>query len=384
MAAADPAAPHPAASATPRGEVAWIWAKHLLCFVLPTTTLAFLLTAPHPWWGSLPWLLVIVASVVIDKRATAELRQPAQDLPAAPFDAVLYVLVAMQLASVGLAAWMVSQHGFFRIDTLTAFFLVGVNSGYSGIVVAHELIHRREPHLRLLGRVLMGSVMYEHFSTEHVRGHHLRVGTPEDPATARFGETFHRFFRRTVPAQFRSAWRLETKRLGDEAMPLADRRQLGNRVLHGLVGEWTAALAILGLLGPGAFAFHLLQSLVAIRLLEAVNYFEHWGLVRSGRRVTPTDSWDTDSWFTLYTLVGLSRHADHHAWASRPYPQLRHWEESPKLPSGYFGMVEMVILKNREFRRVMTEELRRRKLGPFAEGASAAAAPAGAATHSAA
>jgi alkane 1-monooxygenase len=377
MAAADPTAPHPAAATTPAREIAWIWTKHLLCFVLPLTTLAFLLTAPHSWWGALAWLGVIVVSVILDKRAAAELRQPAADLPAAPFDAVLYALFALQIANVLLAAWMVSQHGFWRMDTLVAFNLVGVNSGYSGIVVAHELIHRREPHMRLLGRILMGSVMYEHFYTEHVRGHHLRVGTPEDPATARFGETFRQFWRRTVPAQFRSAWRLETKRLGDEAMPLRDRRQLGNRVLHGLVGEWSAAGAILALLGPGAFVFHLLQSLVAVRLLEAVNYFEHWGLVRQAKRVTPVDSWDTDSWFTLYTLVGLSRHADHHAFASRPYPQLRHWEESPKLPSGYFGMVEMAIFKNREFRRLMTEELRRRRLGPFAE--SAAPAEAGAA-----
>ena len=40
----------------------------------------------------------------------------------------------------------------------------------------------------------------------------------DDPATARFGETFHQFYRRTVPAQFKSAWRLEKKRLGDELL----------------------------------------------------------------------------------------------------------------------------------------------------------------------
>ena len=32
----------------------------------------------------------------------------------------------------------------------------------------------------------------------------------------------------------------------------------------------------------------------------------------------PVDSWDTDSRFSLYTLVGLSRHADHHAYAYDP------------------------------------------------------------------
>jgi alkane 1-monooxygenase len=222
-----------------------------------------------------------------------------------------------------------------------------------------------------LGRLLMASVLYEHFSTEHVRGHHARVGTAEDPATARFGESYQAFFRRTVPAQFRSAWRLETHRMGDVDMPLFDRRQLHNRVLHGVVFEWSAAFAIWALLGVGAFAFHLLQSLSAVRLLEAVNYFEHWGLVRRGKKPSPVDSWDTDSRFTLYTLVGLSRHADHHAYATRPYQQLRHWEESPKLPSGYFGTVDMVLLRNRKFREQMAAELERRKLGPFAESDAA-------------
>jgi len=371
MTASSPTAPPADLAPTPARVVATIWAKHLLCFVVPLASFAFLLSAPHPWYASLPWLLVIVASVIADVRASGELRQPAKDLPGWPFDAVLFLLIALQLANVGLLVRMVAVHGFFATDTLVGLLLVGVNSGYSGIVVAHELIHRREPAFQWLGRLLLCSVLYEHFYTEHLRGHHNRVGTEADPATARFGETFHQFWRRTVPAQFRSAWRLETKRLGDEDMKPWDRRILGSRVLHGLVVEWGVAFAILAALGPAAFAIYCLQALIAVRLLEAVNYFEHWGLVRSGRRVTPIDSWDTDSWFTLYTLVGLSRHSDHHANPSRPYPQLRHFDESPKLPYGYFGMVDMVILRNREFRRVMTEELRRRKLGPFAEGASA-------------
>lgn len=350
-------------------ETARIWCLHLLCFVVPVATLAYHLTAPHSWWGALPWLGVIAGSVIADVHSPGERRQPARRLTRWPFDAVLYVLVAIQVANVGLAVWNVSQYGFWRVDTLVMWALVNVSSGYSGIVVAHELIHRRERHMNWLGRLLLCTVLYDHFSVEHVRGHHARVGTPEDPATARFGETFHQFFRRTVPAQFRSAWRLEAHRLGDADMPLFDRRQLRNRVLHGLVVEWAVAIAIGIALGWGAFAFYVLQAFGAIRLLEAVNYFEHWGIVRRGKKPTPLDSWDTDSWFTLYTLVGLSRHADHHAYATRPYQQLRYWEESPKLPTGYFGMVTMVFVQNRRFRKLMTAELRRRKLGPFAEAA---------------
>jgi alkane 1-monooxygenase len=346
-----------------------IWVLHLLCFVLPVTCVLFLATAPHDAAGALPWLLVLLGSVVADVWSPGERRQPAPALPGWPFDSVLYALAAIQLTVVALWVLMVATHGFWRIDTLVGLLLVGVNSGYSGIVVAHELVHRPQGRLQLLGRLLLGSVLYEHFFTEHIRGHHSRVGTAEDPATAQFGERAGLFFLRTVPAQLLSAWRIECKRLGDAHMRWWDRRLLQSRVVHGLAAEWALAFAILLWLGAGAFAAFLLQALVAVWLLEMVNYFEHWGLARTTRRVQTVDSWDTDSWFTLYTLVGLSRHADHPATASRPYQQLRFFDDSPKLPYGYFGSALMAMFRNARFRELLEAELRNRQLGPFAPDA---------------
>jgi alkane 1-monooxygenase len=356
-------------AAFPARTTAAAWTLHLLCFVLPATSVLFLATAPHGAAGLLAGLLVLVASVVADVWSPGERHQPAPALPGWPFDSVLWVLAATQLLAVGLFVLMVGTQGFWTLDALVGLVLVGVNSGYSGIVVAHELIHRPQGHMQLLGRLLLGSVLYEHFFTEHIRGHHSRVGTPDDPATARFGEGPHRFFLRTVPAQLRSAWRLECKRLGDERMRWWDARLLRSRVLRGLVAEWAVAAAVLVGLGAGAFAAYLLQALIAVRLLEAVNYFEHWGLARAARRVRTVDSWDSDSWFTLYTLVGLSRHADHHAHASRPYQQLRFFAESPKLPYGYFGSALMSVFLSARFRAYCDGELRRRGLGPYAADA---------------
>jgi alkane 1-monooxygenase len=343
-----------------------IWSLHLLCFVLPIASFVFLLTAPHAWYGALPWLLVIIGSIAIDMQSPRERRQPLAAMPGWPFNGVLYALFALQLVNVALLVRMVALHGFFTTDTLVGFLLVGINSGYSGLVVAHELIHRASSAMQQLGRLMLVSVLYEHFYTEHVRGHHMRVGTSDDPATARFGEHPFRFFLRTVPDQFRSAWRIEAKRLGDPDMHWSDPRMLKNRVAHGVLLEAGIALAILVTLGAGAFAIFVLQAALAIRLLEAVNYFEHWGLERTTRRVRTIDSWDTDSWFTLYTLVGLSRHADHHAYASRPFQQLRYFEESPKLPYGYFGTTLLTLFAPRRLRRLLTNELERRQLGPFA------------------
>ena len=348
------------------GTIARTWSLHCLSFVLPVTCLAYLLGGPHDGWHAFAWLLVLAGSVTVDMWSPSEERQPAAMLPDWPFDAVLYVLATLHVVVVTLLVVRVAHYGFWTQDTFVALTLVGVNSGYSGIVVAHELIHRSRAHLHFIGRVLLGTVLYEHFSTEHLRGHHVRVGTPEDPATARFGESATSFLVRTVPAQFRSAWRLECTRLSDARMSLWDRRMLRHRVLQGIVAEWAVALVVLVALGPGAFAAYLIQAAVAVRLLEAVNYFEHWGLTRRGRRITAVDSWDTASRFTLYTLVGLSRHADHHAVASRSYQQLRYLEESPKLPYGYFGTVVFLLVRNTRFREVMTAELQRCRLGPFA------------------
>jgi alkane 1-monooxygenase len=220
--------------------------------------------------------------------------------------------------------------------------------------------------MQWLGRALLCTVMYEHFYTEHLRGHHVRVGTLDDPATARFGETFNQFYVRTVPAQFRSAWRIEAKRLGDAEMSLLDRRQLRNRVLHGVMAEWALALAMLGVIGLAGFVGFLFQAAFASRALEVVNYFEHWGLTRASQRVRPVDSWDTHSRFTYYALTGLTRHADHHAYPARPYQQLRVHEDAPVLPRGYIALFPLVFVRNAKFRELMTAELERRRLGPFA------------------
>jgi alkane 1-monooxygenase len=137
-------------------------------------------------------------------------------------------------------------------------------------------------------------------------------------------------------------------------------------VFHGIVVEVGIAAALALAFGPAALLAHILQAFWATHALEVVNYFEHWGIERQSRRVLPVHSWDTHSRFTYYALTGLSRHADHHAFASRPYHQLCVWQESPKLPTGYLAMFYLVLGRNRQFQKLMTAELRSRKLGPFA------------------
>ena len=94
---------------------------------------------------------------------------------------------------------------------------VGTVTGGLGITVAHELGHRASRLDRLLAKVLLVTVLYGHFFVEHVRGHHVRVGTPDDPATAPQGMNVYRFWLRSVGGSFVHAWRLEALRLARRA-----------------------------------------------------------------------------------------------------------------------------------------------------------------------
>lgn len=346
-----------------------LFAPHLLGLLFPLNALVYVRTGPHPAWLAPLFTIPVFGSAVIDRFSGTTTRRPAAKMPDWPFEVLLAALTLLQFANIFLLMRMMRSGHALSVETFAAMIVVGSSSAYSGIVVAHELIHRPRSVLRQFGRLILATVLYEHFYTEHIRGHHVRVGTSEDPATARFGESFNRFYVRTVPAQFKSAWRLETSRLGDPDMKWYDPRLVQSRVVHGVVFELGLLASIGAGFGWASLVAFLFQAWWATRALEVVNYFEHWGLSRSGARVEPVHSWDTHSRFTYYALTGLSRHADHHAFASRPYQKLRVWQESPKLPNGYLAMFPLVLSLNRRYQRLVTAELRRKKLGPFAEGA---------------
>jgi alkane 1-monooxygenase len=346
----------------------WNWSKHLLALYLPLLSMVFLLTAPHSWYIAL--LVAIppmILAHVLDTGNMQELRAPNPDFPDWPFNLIMFIAAGIQFFNIYLYLDYFSNNEFWRLDSLLAFILVGGSSGYSGITLAHEFIHRRSKLYQLVGRSLLVSVFYEHFYTEHLRGHHVKVATEGDPATAKFGENFNAFYLRTVPGQFRSAWAIECKRLQNENRSVLHPSIFRNRVAQGMAAQLLLSLVILLGFGPIALLMWLLQAQNASRLLEVVNYFEHWGLLRQSKHVQPWDSWDTHSWFTYYGLVGLTRHADHHANPTRAYQHLRVFSESPVLPAGYLGMVFMVFFQQGKFKRVMTDTLEKFQLGPYRE-----------------
>ena len=192
------------------------------------TALAFLATGPHPGGGRSPSWCRSCVGHWLDMRAAAERRQPLEADPGAGRSTrVLYALAAIQLANVALLARALRACRASLASTpRRAPRWSAASSGYSVITRPRADPPRRRGE-QLLGRVLLGSVLYEHFYTEHLRGHHARVGTAEDPGD--------RALRRELPARSAcapcrrssaSAWRLEKQRLGDATMSVLDPRLL--------------------------------------------------------------------------------------------------------------------------------------------------------------
>lgn len=232
---------------------------------------------------------------------------------------------------------------------------VGSAGGAIGITFAHELIHRSARVERALGDVVLALVTYPHFAIEHVHGHHRHVGTPRDPATARLGEGLFRFLPRTVFGGVRHAWVVERERLARRGRSVWHPANQMLRYAVTTAAVYSVVAATWGVFGVAFFAG---QGVVAFVLLEAINYIEHYGLVRRetspGRYepVAPWHSWDSSHRVSNWLLINLARHADHHMLASRRYPALATRDQAPQLPAGYGSMLLLAFVPPL-WRRVM-------------------------------
>ncbi|MEV5836119.1 alkane 1-monooxygenase [Nocardia sp. NPDC052112] len=257
-----------------------------------------------------------------------------------------YLFLPLQFIGLLIAGYLWSRPALSISDKLGLAVTLGFASGI-GINAAHELGHRVEHLERWLAKIALAQSGYGHFFVEHNRGHHVRVATPEDPASARFGESLWAFLPRTVFGGFRSAVALERERLSRKGKRWFS---LDNHLLQ----AWSMSVALFGTLilifGPMVIPFLALQALIGAWLLETVNYVEHYGLLRPrGRnghyvRCSPRDSWNSDHLVTNVFLFHLQRHSDHHANPGRRYQTLRSSEQAPQLPAGYASMILLAII----------------------------------------
>ncbi len=367
---ADPAPQSSAASATkPAGEVVWRDPKRyawLLGLIIPTAPFSawvlVQLTGLGVFWFYGP-ILVFAAFPLLDIAVGMD--------PTNPPDSVIkwlegdryyrwctYLFIPIQYAGLVFACWLWSSGELSVFEGVGLALTMAMVSGIA-INTAHELGHKRDSLERWLSRVALAQSGYGHFFIEHNRGHHVRVATPEDPASARMGESFYAFLPRTVVGSLRSAWELERTRLKRLEKGMWTPR-------NDILSAWAMSVVLFAVLalvfGPVVLPYLLIQAVIGFSLLEVVNYLEHYGLLRRRRedgryeRTRPEHSWNSNNVASNVLLYHLQRHSDHHANPLRRYQALRHVDEAPQLPTGYAGMILLATVPPL-WRRVMDPRL---------------------------
>lgn len=316
-----------------------------------------------PFWMSLALVLMAVLSAVtggwgvillpastwwlftlLDRLTGKEEANPDPATPDAAlgwYRAITLVWFPVQLALLVWLLWYVPRAGHLAMaEKFGVFFGMGVVAGTIGINYSHELMHQKSAVERWLADLLLATVLYSHFRSEHLRVHHQWVGTPGDPVTARYNEGFHRFFPRVLVQCRRSAWGSETAMLARRGLPWWHRTNPYWRYWVLQAGMLGLALALGGWVGLMLFLW---QAVVAVWQLELVNYIEHYGLTRrhlgEGRyeHVMPHHSWNATYRASNWLLINLQRHSDHHYKPDRRFPLLQTYDEdaAPQLPYGY-------------------------------------------------
>jgi alkane 1-monooxygenase len=347
----------------------------LMPLYVALTILAFL---QGGWWLSVPVIVTMGTFIIGDWILPHDTSEPTLNqsvLLNLPIYSILPLLVFMNMSLfwllgtgdfIGMGAWVkehagidmwaareASTHWAMWVGAIAGAALLNATAG---TVAGHELTHRTaKPFDLFLGRWMLAFTADTSFAIEHVYGHHVRIGTVSDPATARRGESFYQFTRRSTIFSYVHAYQLERARLAKLGKtiwnPLNSPFMMGN--LENL-SFFVVAYAMAGFTG---LAIWFVVAFTGKQFLELTNYFEHYGLVREpSQPVQPRHSWNSNHWMSSNVLYSLARHSHHHAEADAPYWTLRAYPNAPMLPAGYLSMI-IIALFPPLFKRLMVPAL---------------------------
>jgi alkane 1-monooxygenase len=249
------------------------------------------------------------------------------------------------------------QQSFNSVDKISIIITTFLICGSMSIAGGHELAHRKKNKVDLfIGNWLLAFSFDCNFAIEHVYGHHKNVCLPEDPASAKRGENIYAFMMKGIINEHLSGWEIELNRL--------KRKKIGfftfeNKIIKGYLRSVIITLLSLGLFGLIGMLIFLLISFLSKASLEAINYIEHYGLVRErGKPVRMRHSWNSNHFFSSIYLYNVTRHSDHHRNSNLKFWELQPIDkDAPMLPYGYLTMLFVAVLSPYLYKKIMKKEL---------------------------
>ena len=249
------------------------------------------------------------------------------------------------------------KDSFTLIDKIAIILQTTLFIGILGTVPGHELTHRKQNKFDMfVGNWLLAFSWDCTFAIEHVYGHHKNACLDEDPASAKRGENIYLFIIKATIEEQISGWKIETERLKRRKLKFFSTQ-------NGMIVGYLRSLIITvlaytfgGLIGMLTF---ILCALLAKSFLEAINYIEHYGLVREkGKEVSMRHAWNSNHLLSSIYLCNVTRHSDHHKSANLNFWELNPYHvDAPMLPYGYLSTLYLVLFTPFLYKKIMSKEL---------------------------
>jgi hypothetical protein len=243
------------------------------------------------------------------------------------------------------------QSGITGSQLIGACLSSGIFAGI-GIIYGHELAHTKGFSF-VIARWMMALSGKAHFCYAHVYNHHLELGHKDDPATAPRGRSIYAHLPLSGLGQSKFLFNMEKQRL-----QRLDKSFLSwqNRWIRGYAMSFPTVLLFwfaggwIGMAALGAL------WLVANFELEALNYLEHYGLIREkGQPIDYRHSWDNNTAFTSWFFIEIGRQGDHHDRGETHF-----WElddvGAPNCGRGYFSLFALTLIPS-IWHKYMDEQL---------------------------
>ncbi|WP_107495203.1 alkane 1-monooxygenase [Thalassobius sp. I31.1] len=306
-------------------------------------------------WAALAFLSVALLTTVMDEILPAHFTksESPEVLDAADNLSMVLAGVHFLLLLLGVRALSMSPElGFW--STLFLFAALGHFFGQVSNSNAHELIHRSDKLLFSLGKCVYISLLFGHHTSAHVLVHHRYVATPQDPNSARLGESFWQFFPRAWKGAFLAGLNVESARLrhrDGKVNPIIHpyTQYLGGAVLMLLLALLTGGL-------NGVIVLLALSTFAQVQLMLS-DYVQHYGLQRTpmenGRYEPcgPMHSWNSPHFYSSHLMLNAPRHSDHHKNPMRSWPSLEITPGlMPVLPRSLPTMATLALFPRRWFK----------------------------------
>lgn len=323
----------------------WLWLLSVIYPLQPLPGMWLHSMTGSQLWLLLPLLLNYGIAPLIDWLVGKDRNNPPDEVVMQVngdfyYRRLCYAAVPLHYVSMIGVAWYIGTQDLSWWAVLGLAAVAGMASGLA-INTGHELGHKNSFLEKTLAKIVLAVPAYGHFTIDHNRGHHRDVATPEDPSSARMGESIYKFALRDFAGAFMRAWSFERVRLKSRDKSVWHPK---NQILQSFALTATLSLGLIVTFGWIMIPFLLVHNVFAWWQLTSANYVQHYGLLRQQdeqgqyERCEPHHSWNSNHVFSNLVLFHLERHSDHHAHPLRRYQSLRHFDDIPQLPNGYFGV----------------------------------------------